>query len=330
MAASDAGASRIFISYRRADAGWPARWLADRLAGRFGAGVVFQDVDSIRPGDDFAAAIEAAVGACAVLLAVIGPHWLAAEGDTGRRLDDPQDWVRLEIEAAVRRAVRVIPVLVDGARMPSASELPPSLQGLARRQAVALSPASLDTRSLVSVLETALASRETGQQQTRTRAPESPHVMARSYTYMANEINRVFLEAIVDFGLDPGDFVENQRVIENGLRTWLLKRQIKVAYLEVYEDATGRRRSRIDLHIEFRQGGDERYETGIDTVRSAIAQAGRFPGCKYRVVVTTTDGAAKVEGWSDPTLGWVDHLRSYDIGWVIGTASVGASMSILR
>lgn len=174
MATSDAGVTRIFISYRRADASWPARWLADRLAGQFGAGVVFQDVDSIRPGDDFAAEIEAAVGACSVLLTVIGPQWLAAEGDAGRRLDDPQDWVRLEIEAAIRRGVRVIPVLVDGARMPSASELPPSLQGLARRQAVALSPASLDTRRLVSVLETALASRETGQQQIRTRAPESP------------------------------------------------------------------------------------------------------------------------------------------------------------
>jgi TIR domain len=152
MAASGSESTKIFISYRRTDANWPARWLADRLAGQFGAGVVFQDVDSIQPGDDFATAIEAAVGACTVLLAVIGPRWLAAEGDTGRRLDDPQDWVRLEIEAAIKRGVRVIPVLVDGARMPVAAELPPSLRGLVRRQAVALSPASLDTRKLVSVL----------------------------------------------------------------------------------------------------------------------------------------------------------------------------------
>lgn len=156
MVISGSASARIFISYRRADAGWPARWLADRLAGQFGAGVVFQDVDSIQPGDDFAAAIEAAVGACAVLLAVIGPQWLAAEGDAGRRLDDPQDWVRLEIEAALKREVRIIPVLVDGARMPAAVELPPSLRDLVRRQAVALSPASLDVRRLVSVLEIAL------------------------------------------------------------------------------------------------------------------------------------------------------------------------------
>jgi hypothetical protein len=82
--------------------------------------VVFQDVDSIRPGDDFAAEIEAAVGACSVLLAVIGPRWLTVEGDSGRRLDDPQDWVRLEIEAAIQRRVRIIPVLIDDARMPVA------------------------------------------------------------------------------------------------------------------------------------------------------------------------------------------------------------------
>ena len=91
-----------------------------------------------------------------MLLAVIGPRWLAAEDDA-RRLDDPQDWVRLEIEAAMKREVRIIPVLVDGARMPSAGELPPSLRGLARRQAVTLSPESLDTRGLVSVLKTAIA-----------------------------------------------------------------------------------------------------------------------------------------------------------------------------
>jgi WD40 repeat protein len=183
----------IFISYRRADVSWPALWLADRLAGQFGAGVVFQDVDSVQPGDDFAMEIEAAVGTCAVLIALIGPRWLTAEGDAGRRLDDPHDWVRLEIEAAMKRGVRIIPVLIDDARMPTAAELPPSLQGLARRQAVTLSPASLDTRRLVSVLETALrqanaTSGEKGAAQARDQGgklspvpapkpPKDPHVI---------------------------------------------------------------------------------------------------------------------------------------------------------
>lgn len=157
MAVSSNRPARIFISYRRADSSWFARWLAERLAGQFGDDAVFQDVESIRPGDDFAAKIEAGIGSCAVLLAVIGPRWLAEESDAGRRLDDPQDWVRLEIESALRRGILIIPVLVDGARMPSASELPPSLQSLAGRQAETLSSASFDTRRLVSVLEDVLA-----------------------------------------------------------------------------------------------------------------------------------------------------------------------------
>ena len=152
--------ARIFISYRRADAGWPVRWLAEWLTSQFGPGVVFLDADSIRPGDDFAAKIEAAMGACSVLLVVIGPQWLAAEGKPGRRAGDPKDWVRLEIELAIKRGIRVIPVLVNGARMPSPGELPPSLRALAYRQAVELNPASPDTRRLASVLEDALAPEE--------------------------------------------------------------------------------------------------------------------------------------------------------------------------
>jgi hypothetical protein len=132
--------------------------------------MVFQDVDSIQPGDDFAAEIEAAVGACSVLIAVIGPQWLSVERDATRRLDDPKDWVRLELEAAFRRRIRVIPVLVDGARMPSADELPSSLRDLARKQAVTLNTHSPDTRRLVSALETALPRKES-EQQLRTHDP---------------------------------------------------------------------------------------------------------------------------------------------------------------
>src|ERR1700742_2941390 len=177
MAVSGAGSARIFISYRQADAGRPVRWLTEWLVGHFGTDVVFQNVVSIRSGNDFAAEIETAVGACSVLLAVIGPQWLAAEGDAGRRGDDPRDWVRLEIEAAFERGVLVIPVLVDGARLPSAGELPSSLHSLADRQAVPLNLTSLDARKLVSVLENALAPEETRQQQTGTRAPESPQLI---------------------------------------------------------------------------------------------------------------------------------------------------------
>src|SRR5215813_2477651 len=95
------------------------------------------DIDTIPLGVDFVGVIEDAVARCDVLLAVIGPRWLTSQDAQGsRRLDDPNDFVRLEIEAALKRGVRVVPVRVDGAAMPAAEQLPPSLRPLARRQAI--------------------------------------------------------------------------------------------------------------------------------------------------------------------------------------------------
>ena len=145
----------VFICYRREDAGYPAGWLFDQLAARLGADRVFKDVDSIEPGDDFEEVITGAVQSCAVLLAVIGSRWLAAAGPDGCRMDDPGDFVRLEIEAALTRGVRLIPVLVDGARMPRPDQLPAGLAPLARRQAIELSHArfSADLAGLLNVID---------------------------------------------------------------------------------------------------------------------------------------------------------------------------------
>jgi hypothetical protein len=135
-----AKSGRIFINYRREETAYAAGWLYDRLAGHFGGGQVFKDVDSIQPGDDFIEVIARAVGSCDVLLALIGDEWMTITDTQGRRrLDSSGDFVRLEIEAALSRKVRVIPVLVDGARMPRADELPDSLAALVRRQALELS-----------------------------------------------------------------------------------------------------------------------------------------------------------------------------------------------
>jgi hypothetical protein len=170
MAASPPPASgRIFLSYRREESAYPTAWLYDRLADRFGDGQVFKDVDSIELGDDFVEVITTAVGSCDVLLAVVGPRWLDATDEDGRRrLDDPDDFVRLEIDAALARNVRVIPILVDDARMPRATDLPPSLVRLVRRQALELSPNrfQLDTSRLLRVLEKTLAEVRTAQAQT--------------------------------------------------------------------------------------------------------------------------------------------------------------------
>ena len=146
---------RIFISYRREETAYPAAWLFDRLEARFGEEQIFKDVDSIEPGEDFVERITAAVASCDVLLALIGEEWLTIANEGGRRLDDPKDFVRLEIEAALARDVRVVPVLVDDAVMPEAEALPPSLAPLARRQALELSPQrfDFDTSRLLDALD---------------------------------------------------------------------------------------------------------------------------------------------------------------------------------
>ena len=155
-----AASARIFISYRREETAYAAGWLFDRLAEELGGGQVFKDVDSIELGDDFSEVISNAVGSTDVLLALIGDQWLTMTDELGKsRLDNPDDFVRLEIEAALVRGVRVIPILVDGARMPRDEELPPSLAPLARRQALELSPSrfDFDTSRLLKVLEKTLA-----------------------------------------------------------------------------------------------------------------------------------------------------------------------------
>jgi putative sterol carrier protein len=131
--------SGVFISYRRQDTAPYARLLREELSKHLGPQQVFMDVDSIQVGVDFAEVITQAVSTCEVLLAVVGPQWLTATDAEGRRrLDDPDDTVRLEIEAALARNILVIPVLVDNTPMPRRQQLPESLAPFARRNALEL------------------------------------------------------------------------------------------------------------------------------------------------------------------------------------------------
>jgi tetratricopeptide (TPR) repeat protein len=130
---------KIFINYRREDSISTAGRLHDRLAQTFGQNNIFMDVDHIPAGVDFVMHLNDKVATCKIFLAVIGPHWLDAKDEAGqRRIHQPEDFVAVEIAAALDRNIRVIPVLVDGATVPRASELPDSLKPLARRQAVEL------------------------------------------------------------------------------------------------------------------------------------------------------------------------------------------------
>jgi hypothetical protein len=136
----------VFISYRRDDSAGYAGRIFDRLTSRLGHDAVFFDVDTIQPGRDFVEVLSERVGACDALIAIIGKQWIAsADGENRRRLDDPNDFVRIEIEAALKRNVPVIPVLVDGAGMPRADQLPDGLKTLVRRQAVEISHARFDS-----------------------------------------------------------------------------------------------------------------------------------------------------------------------------------------
>jgi TIR domain len=137
--------STIFLNYRREDSGGYALSLFDRLANHFGREAIFKDIDSIPHGASFSSEIEKAVVSCDIFLVVIGRTWLSIS-DQGRcRLDDPEDFVRLEIIWALSRERYVIPILVGGAIMPSADVLPQPLKPLAAKQAITLNDVSFQS-----------------------------------------------------------------------------------------------------------------------------------------------------------------------------------------
>ena len=134
------GMSGIFISYRRSDSAGHTGRLADDLSEALEGPALFRDIEAIEAGEDFVDALTRAVGECAVMLVVMGPSWATVTTPDGqRRLHQPGDFVRREVEAALARNVRVIPVLVHEAQMPDAAELPESLQPLLRRNAYSIS-----------------------------------------------------------------------------------------------------------------------------------------------------------------------------------------------
>lgn len=133
---------QIFICYRRDDTAYVTGYINDRLSEEFGADSVFTDVDNIALGVDFRTILGETVGQCQIFLAVIGDSWLTARNpDGGLRLQDPSDFVRIEIESALQRNIPVIPLLVGGTKMPSKDELPDSLKDLAFRNGTLIRPA---------------------------------------------------------------------------------------------------------------------------------------------------------------------------------------------
>jgi DNA-binding beta-propeller fold protein YncE len=182
--------SRIFISYRHADSSAYAGRLYDRLKDRFGDERIFRDLE-MDFGIDFVERIEDTVGSCVVMVVVIGPSWLDARDDAGnRRLDDVDDYVRVEVSTALSRSIRVIPVLVGDAKMPGKNDLPDALRPLARRNALQISDSrwDYDVGRLMQALDRVLKAHEeqvAAQQapaptpeETPPPAPETPRPLA--------------------------------------------------------------------------------------------------------------------------------------------------------
>ena len=175
--------ARIFISYRRRDSAYVAGNLRDALQARFGTDSCFLDIDNIPFGADFRQYIGNAVGQCDVLLVLIGDQWLESTDDQGRRrIEDPSDYVRIEIESALKRNIPVVPVLVGEAKVPGASELPESIRDMAYRNAAEIR-ATRDQKNqierLVSGLAEHLREKVSGAEEEKPAAPPKEEPSAR-------------------------------------------------------------------------------------------------------------------------------------------------------
>jgi hypothetical protein len=207
-------ADTIFINYRREDSAATAGRLHDRLAQVFGRKRIFMDVDQIPAGIDFVSHLNSQVAACNVLLVVIGPHWLNVKNEAGeRRLHQPDDFVAIEIAAALTRDIRVIPVLVDGASVPKVSELPDSLKPLVRRQAIEVRQPHFgrDAEALIERVREALGDKA-GLDRWRFRALTGAAVIAA--LLLIGVGGYVFLEHIVERGVQQAEFkLEEERKV---------------------------------------------------------------------------------------------------------------------
>jgi hypothetical protein len=129
--------AKIVISYRREDSKWTADLIFNRLESHYGKGNVFMDIDSIPFGLDFRDHIRETLDRCDVMVALVGPNWVGHDS-AGKHILDETDWVRIEIEAALNKKIPLIPLLIDGSRMPKPDELPEALRNFVFRQSAAI------------------------------------------------------------------------------------------------------------------------------------------------------------------------------------------------
>ena len=201
-------AGKIFINYRRGDDPGHTGRLFDRLLDVFERERLFLDVDDIAPGVDFIRVLDERLTECDVVLAVIGKGWIDARDATGaRRLDDPHDFVRIEIAAALSQGKRVIPVLVGEAQMPRPDELPESLRPLARRNAVRLTHEQFhaDVQGLIKAIQQALeevkARQQTQEEAVRSAQAEEERRREEGTAVERARLRRAAMELIILAGV---------------------------------------------------------------------------------------------------------------------------------
>lgn len=166
----------IFLSYRRSDSEGYAGRLWDRIAAKFGTRNVFMDVDSIDPGDRFPEILAQALESSDVLVAIVGPNWVGSTREGKRRIDEKEDFVRVEVAGAMSRGILVIPVLVGGATLPPPKELPHDLATLASFNAIEVRHTRFDddVQPLLAALDAALQQAKTRRRRSRREIPGGP------------------------------------------------------------------------------------------------------------------------------------------------------------
>jgi TIR domain len=211
---------KIFLSYRREDAAGFALALFGRLEQSFPSESLFMDVEGgIGAGQDFVGVIEEQVSACDVMLALIGPDWLTVTDEAGRpRLENPEDFVRIEVESALKFGKRVIPVLLQKTEMPRAVALPEPLKALARRNAVGLTQERFkaDAQGLIKALQDALAEVEEARRLAATKAAAAAVKRAAEEAAKAEEVARAKKERArlkATAGLSPDQIAKAEELV---------------------------------------------------------------------------------------------------------------------
>jgi CHASE2 domain-containing sensor protein len=267
-ATSGVATTKIFVSYRRGDTAGFVHRLYEDLARKYGRAAVFMDLADIEPGEPFPEEIREAAAAAAVFLVVIGARWTSIEDDEGnRRLDEPGDWVVAEVAAALGSGGDVLPVLLEGASLPHADELPVPIQGLLSRQAVEVTPQRWeeDSRRLRKAIDRCLLGR-------RRRPPLSWGLAAAAVAAAL-----AMLAWLVDLTAVPG-LSWGQRLLERGLArrapaalgddsVWLVEvddrqeglSQRRERYADLLDTVAGAGSSvvALDAVFDWEQGGGE-------------------------------------------------------------------------